>query len=104
VYVTEPEGESLTVAEFCKLEHISLATYYKMKRAGFAPAEIRIPNTNVVRITQTARAAWHQRMQELQHSRAAKVEAKRRQKQTSAAGKLAAMSPRHVQRRKGRRS
>jgi hypothetical protein len=100
VYVTEPEGESLTVAEFCKLEHISLATYYKMKRAGFAPDEIRIPNANVVRITQAARATWQRRMQQQQHSRAAKVEAKRRQQQTSAAGKLAAQSPRHVQRRR----
>ena len=91
--------ESVTIAQFCKLEGISLATYYKMKRAGFAPEEIRIPTTNVVRIAAAARTAWQHRMQQTAHSRAAKLEAARRQRQTSIAGKLAALSPRHVQRR-----
>jgi hypothetical protein len=100
---TNLADRSTTLDEFCALEHISLATYYKMRRLGYGPEEMRYPNTNVVRITAAARAAWHQRMQALQHSRAAKVEAKRRQKQTSEAGRLAAQSPRHVQRRKARR-
>jgi hypothetical protein len=94
------ETESLTVAEFCTAEHISLATYYKMKRGGFGPDEIRIPGTNVVRITQAARAAWQRRMQQQQHSRAARTEAARRRRQTSEAGRLAAQSPLHVQRRR----
>ncbi len=96
---TNLADRSVSLAEFCQLEHISLATYYKMKRTGFGPDEIRIPGTNVVRVTQAARAAWQQRMQQQQHSRAATREAKRRQQQTSEAGKLAAQSPRHVQRR-----
>jgi hypothetical protein len=90
---------SLTKAEFCKLERMSLATYHKLKNAGFGPEEVRFPGMAFARITPQGRREWHEKIKQLQNNEALKIEAERRSAQTREAGKSGAASPRHVSRR-----
>jgi hypothetical protein len=59
---------ALTIRQFCILENVAVATYYKMRRLGHGPDEMRIPGTALVRITQQARRDWHARIGELGRS------------------------------------
>lgn len=87
---TLPEDASLTIDRFCALEDISRFTFYKMRRAGHGPEELRIPGTEIVRITKDAHARWRASLQERQETKAAKLENDRRVAQRVAAGKSAA--------------
>jgi hypothetical protein len=91
---------ALTIRQFCILENIAVATYYKMRRLGYGPDEMRVPGTALVRITQRARHDWHARIEQLGKSEGAELEAARRRAQTAAAGKRAAESPLHVSQRR----
>jgi hypothetical protein len=93
-------NRSESIPEFCLAEGISKSSYYKLKKLGLAPDELRPPGTAIVRITTQARTAWHMRMEELRKSQAAELEAARRHAQTAAAGKRAAESPLHVSKRR----
>ena len=95
-------NRSESIPEFCLAEGISKSSYYKLKKLGLAPDELRPPGTAIVRITTQARTAWHLRMEELRKSQATELEAARRRAQTAAAGKAAAASLRHVSRRGSR--
>lgn len=96
----DPDDRSFTISEFCMAERMSLPSYYKMKGLGVGPAELVIPGTKMIRITADARRAWHKRMDELNQSKAAKLERERRRAQTVEAGRIAAASPRHHSKRK----
>ena len=48
--------KSETIAEFCESERISRSHYYKLKRYGKGPREMRLLST--VRITPEAKADW----------------------------------------------
>jgi hypothetical protein len=89
------DERSFTIAEFCAIERISLATYYKMQRDGVGPKELAIPGTKVKRITTMARHEWHKRMEKLGQSKAAQLERARRSKQMSVLGKIAIASELH---------
>ena len=89
-----------SIPEFCLAERISKSSYYKLKKLGLAPDELRPPGTAIVRITTQARTAWHLRMEELRKSQAAQLEGARRQAQTAAAGKRAADSHLHISNRR----
>jgi hypothetical protein len=52
-------GGSKTIQEFCDDNRISRSFYYKMRRAGVGPDEMRYGT--VVRITHRAEAIWQQR-------------------------------------------
>jgi hypothetical protein len=52
-------GGSKTVDEFCRDNRISRSFYYKMRRLGIGPNEMRYGT--IVRITHAAEAAWQQR-------------------------------------------
>src|SRR5262245_39608672 len=91
---------ALTIRQFCILENMAVATYYKMRRLGYGPDEMRVPGTALVRITQRARRDWHARIEQLGKSEGAELEAARRHGQTAAAGKRAAESPLHVSKRR----
>ena len=93
---------SLTILEFCTVENFSPATYVKLRRLGYGPEELRIPGTDVIRITPQARRDWHVRMGCLRKEQAAQLERERarRSEQASAAGKLGAQSPHHPCRRR----
>jgi hypothetical protein len=95
---------SLTLQEFCKAEKICLASYYKMKKRGYAPVEIRVPGTKIIRITPEARRQWHAMLAALAQSDAVKLEKERAREASVAAGKAAAASPRHVNARRRARS
>ena len=94
------ETLALSIAEFCRIEKISKATYYKLKRLGIGPRERRLPRTRVTRITPEARREWRARMEQHDVEAAAAKEFERRAVQASHAGKLAAKSPLHISKRR----
>lgn len=96
------EEQALTPAEFRMLERMSATTYHKLKRAGLGPAEVRVPGTNFIRITATARKEWHASLERLRDSEASKLEQSRRSEAARRAGRKAAQSPNHVSNRKTR--
>jgi hypothetical protein len=60
--VTNEDERSYTIAEFCRLDRISAPTFYKLKRLGLGPREMRGP-LNIVRISHAARLAWQRAME-----------------------------------------
>lgn len=52
-------GGSMTIETFCERNEISRSFYYKMKRLGIGPDEMRYGE--IVRITYKAEAAWLKR-------------------------------------------
>jgi hypothetical protein len=102
--VIDEYDSSVTIPEFCRRERISLSSYHKQKRRGLGPEELRIPGSNIVRITLRARREWHARMAELAQQHAALLEQQRRVELARVKGKAAAQSPLHVSRRGDRRN
>jgi hypothetical protein len=101
---TEPvlsfeDPRSRTIPDFCYLENLSLTAYYKIKRRGHGPDELRLPESKIIRITQQSHQQWRERMRELAQSEAGKLEKQRRAQQARSAGKRAAESPDHVNHR-----
>ncbi len=90
---------SLTIRQFCVCENMSPASYYKMRRLGFGPAEMVIPGPEIIRITPKAHRQWRAMLEEHSRTKAAELERKRRADQRRTAGKTAAASPMHVSRR-----
>jgi hypothetical protein len=98
---SEPKrsDRSMTRAEFCAAENISLSTYHKMQRDGNGPTEKHFPGMALVRITAKARAEWHKHIETWNKSKAARLEGERRALLAKAAGLAAAKSPLHVSNR-----
>jgi hypothetical protein len=96
----EDTEASLTLREFCEVEKICLASYYKMRKRGHAPVETRIPGTTIIRITPEARRQWHQMLTAIAQSDAARLEAARKHAASVIAGRAAAASPLHVNARR----
>jgi hypothetical protein len=97
--MTDPvnvDDRSLTLRQFCAAEGICLASYFAMRRRGYAPVELRIPGSRIIRITHEARRNWHQMLAAREQSDAARLEAARQREQSIAAGKAAAKSPLHI--------
>jgi hypothetical protein len=99
-YTTDTVGELITsfddprsrsILEFCGIENVSLTYYYALKKKGLAPVELRPPGTKLVRITAQAHAEWRERMHALGQAEDAALLEARRKKQTSEAGKRAAL-------------
>ena len=57
---------SKTIPQFCEAENLSASSYFKLKRLGLGPDEMRFPGTEIVRITPEAHRAWRERMTELE--------------------------------------
>ena len=93
--VRDDDG-ALTIQEFCARERMSDTTYYKLKKRGLGPEEVRFPGMAFVRITAAARKEWHTRVDQWREKQAAALEAQRRSELCSRAGKRAAASPLHV--------
>jgi hypothetical protein len=92
----------LSLKQFCELEHISVSSYHRMKKAGYGPDETYLPGTGIMFITAAARAAWRIRINKWSASKEAKLESQRRNALFVAAGKKAAAMPNHVSKRKAR--
>jgi phage regulator Rha-like protein len=89
----------LTWAEWQAKHNISKSTRCKMQRMGLAPETLRIPGTNVVRITPEAVRRWKELMDKLATEREAKREQQRRIDNCRRAAKRAAASANHVSKR-----
>jgi hypothetical protein len=85
----------LTIQEFCDLKNLSRSSYFKIRRAGNGPAEIRPPGTDIIRITPAAVRDWDIRMVELGKSKQAQLERQRRSALRRAAGKASSRKRRH---------
>ena len=96
------DAPSYSIREFCLAESLSPASYYKIRRQGFGPRELRLPGSSIVRVTADARREWQQRMATMNEEQAArlKVEREERAARQSLAGKRGAASPLHHSRRK----
>ena len=91
-----------TIEQFCFVENISKATFYKMKRQGTGPAIHYLPvgSATLPRISAQSRRDWHAQLRALQISEAAELLNERKRAQAAEAGRLAARSPLHVSNRK----
>jgi hypothetical protein len=83
------------VLEFCVRNNISKPTYNRLRADGRGPVEMRI-GLNCVRIGADAEREWQLRMSEPQEE--LKTRAVRR---AVKAGTAAALSPKHVSKRRG---
>jgi hypothetical protein len=72
---------ALTVSEFCKLNNISKFSYFKMRKLGQGPVEMRPAGMSLVRITPQAHEEWRKRMEQLATTKEVKLEAARRTQQ-----------------------
>jgi hypothetical protein len=54
--INEP---SKTISEFCRAERISRSKYYKLKKSGNAPDEMRADG--IIRITPESHARWRRK-------------------------------------------
>jgi hypothetical protein len=97
-----PEA-SMTINDFCLVERISRATFFKMQKAGYAPETLRVPGLATVRITAKARREWQQRLAALKDD--IQIEKKREETVNIArrAGKLGG-APKHRRTTRARRS
>ena len=86
---THPDA-SRTIVECCDLENIPRVSFYQMRRNGFGPEDLRVPGSDLVRITKDAHERWRERMQELATTKQAKLENERRVALRRTAGKRSA--------------
>jgi len=88
--------------EFCLRNGISMATFWKLRDAGRAPALMYLGR--IIRISVEAERAWQVARENPAPKEAAEIARKRkmRQRMGRAAGLAAAASPRHVS-KQGRR-
>ena len=73
--------KSLSISAFCAAEGVSLSTYFKMRRDGHGPDEVRVPGSKIIRIAPEARLAWHQKMQQRDRQQTADLARLRRRRQ-----------------------
>lgn len=86
-------SRSLTIQQFCEAEGISLSQYYKMRRSGYGPDEMHVPNSDLVRIAPAAHQAWRERMTALAKSKSSQLERKRRADARTSTRRRAAAAP-----------
>jgi hypothetical protein len=94
------DERSFSIREFCVVENISHASYYKMRSSGNGPKEMRLPGSSIIRISPEARKEWHRRLERLTLTSAAVArDSERRVSKAKRAGKKGAASPAHNCRR-----
>ena len=91
---------SYTIDQFCAAEGFTPTTYFKLRKLGLGPKEMRI--ASLVRITHRARIDWHR---ERENPKGAELEAVRaaaenQRARAHAAVKRAVKSPKHVSKRR----
>lgn len=83
---------SYTITSFCRAEGFTRPEYYKLKRNGRGPKEMR--NGRCIRISHRARLDWQKKMEQPTEAQVAADEELHRH--ALAAGAAAVASPRHV--------
>jgi hypothetical protein len=91
-----PAPESYTIREFCRLERISEASFFKMARLGVGPKVLTIPGCAIKRITVKAREDWHRKIELLDRSPTVRQEQARRREGSRRAARIAIKSAKHV--------
>jgi predicted DNA-binding transcriptional regulator AlpA len=97
--MSEKHEPSYTIREFCAAEGITTPTFYKLKKQGLGPKEMRLGTA--VRISHRARLAW-QRARENpkgKEAEAVRLAAEALLKRSAAAVERAVASPNHVSKR-----
>jgi hypothetical protein len=92
---------SLTIKEFCTRHHISRGKYFGLRKAGLGPVEMRLgPST--VRITREAELNWQHARENPAGAELAEIEQGKAvlTARGSAAGTVAAKSPKHISRKR----
>ena len=94
---------SLTIPEFCKLEHISIPTYIKLRNLGRGPREMH--HGAARRISPEARRDWHREQENLTGEQAeAQAEVDERvRKRARLHGQKAVASPNHISKKRAAR-
>jgi hypothetical protein len=90
---------ALSIRDFCKVEAMSVSSFYKMRKLGVGPREEQVPGTTIIRITPEARRDWHAMLAARQATQAAKLESERRDAHSKTAARAAARSPNHISKR-----
>ena len=89
------------IEQWCARRGISRTTFCEWEKRGRAPTVIRVGG--VARITARNDEAWERSEARRAKTKAARLEAQRRSKTNTAAGRIAAQSPLHVSKREKRR-
>jgi hypothetical protein len=92
-----PAGSSLSIDQFCRRHDISRGKYFSMRRLGIGPTEMRL-GPSMVRISAEADLAWQHARQNPAGDELVEIEQGKAvlAARGSAAGTVAAQSPRHV--------
>jgi hypothetical protein len=90
------EPLAYTIAEFCQAHALGIASYYKLKRLGLAPREMKLAG-NLIRISAEAAAAWRKERENPKADEAKELArlAEQRQERSRKAAKKAIESPGH---------
>lgn len=90
---------AFTIRGFCAAHGISLPSYFKLRKLGLGPTEMRLGDS--VRISVEAAAEWRRARENPEASEAKQIErvAEARRDRALKAAKKAVASPRHVSRR-----
>ena len=96
----EFEQVSFSISQFCARNGISLASYYKLRKANRAPRSMVILNT--IRITLEAEKDWQREREAEAAALAGSVEEARKVAHMAELGKRAAASQNFVQRQRER--
>ena len=90
-----------SINEHCIKYNYSRATYFKNRKKGLGPKELRLPGSSIVRITDEAERDWLAHLEILNAAENSPIREERaaRVEQASKAGKKGAASPAHHCRR-----
>jgi hypothetical protein len=95
------ESAAYTPQEFCKAHSISMSSFRKMRREGWAPEIMLLGNRHM--ISRESAVQWRHDREEEAKSEAAQLEHARRVEHGKIIGKKAAESPLHVSKRGARK-
>ena len=104
-YELSPQEEGLlsfSIADFCMLTKLSRSHYFKMKRLGQGPREMRVGDT--IRITARALRDWQLEREAAANSKEYGAKIQDKINRSRRAGILAALSPLHVSKRGPRKA
>jgi hypothetical protein len=81
------DGPSHTIEQFCALENISKATFYKL---DIKPRVMTLPGTSALRITAASRRKWHDAIAKANDKASAELQRQHEQRveRAAAAGKF----------------
>jgi hypothetical protein len=97
------EERSFSIREFCVLENITTSSYFKIRKSGHGPREMRLPGSSIVRISPEARREWHAKLEKMSaNDDKLAREKEARSAQASKAGKKSVTSAAHPCRRRAR--